>query len=195
MHSPPGQQPLPGWSRWPSRSPDDTNPWLYHAQRFSYVRAHISAFAAGSVILLALNLLVRSPDIWADTWITAWGLLVIMHGVIATMATLATQLMAEDDVRPASEVSWRPVSPDVTWVAPLEPKPEPVSPESPEDTWQAPPSPEPEGIDTAAEEERVSWQAASDAAWLNRPATDEAGISQAGNDEEKPDTDKADTSA
>lgn len=153
------------WAATPTPTPDEINPWLDHARQFSYVRAHISAFAAGSVVLLGLNLLMQSPDIWADSWITAWGLIVVMHVVIASIATLTVQLMAEDDdIRPASEVNWRPVNPAATWQAP---KPEPpAEPEAPVDAWQAASAPkEPASTE---EGERVSWQAAADAAWLNR---------------------------
>lgn len=168
MQAPPGPATNPEWASRPAPPPDDSNSWLEHARQFSYVRAHLSAFALGSVLLLSLNLLVRSPDIWADTWIMAWGMIVIMHVVVAIIATLTIQLMAEDDIRPASEVDWRPVNPVSTWKAPKADQPA-SSPETPADIWQA--AATDRGTDrTAAGEDRVSWQAAADAAWLNRPA-------------------------
>lgn len=168
MQPPSGPATNPEWATTPTPPPDEINPWLEHARQFSYVRAHISAFAIGSVLLLTLNLLVQSPEIWADTWITAWGMIVVMHGVVASIATLATQLMAEDDVRPASEVDWRPVDSGATWQAP-KPEPPAAPPETPADAWQAAAT-QPGPANTTETEERVSWQAAADAAWLNRPA-------------------------
>lgn len=154
----------PEWRRNPEPEPSsDVTRWLHQAQRFSLVRTHISVFAVGSVALLCINLLAGSPQVWASTWISAWALLIIIHAVVAVIATLAIQLLAEDEaVRPASEVSWEPAA---TWSAPLpEPsEPEAPSPARPTDPWQAQPPP-------PSDEERVSWKAASDAAWLNRPA-------------------------
>lgn len=139
------------------------NRWLYRAQRFSFVRLHVSIFAIGSVALLALNLLARSESIWADTWISAWGVLVLIHAVVASIATLAIQLLAEDEeIRPADEVQW---SPATTWVAP-----EPVRPAPPDNPWQDVTAPD----DEEEPEERVSWKTAADAAWLTRPEPDTA---------------------
>ena len=155
----------PEWQAEPEpEQPSDLMRWLYQAQRFSLVRLHISVFALGSVALLCINLLAGSAGIWASTWIGAWAMLVVMHSVIAVIATLAIQLLADDeDVRPASEVSWEPAA---TWSAPppapLSPPPsEPAEPTASNPWHVTPPPPK--------EEERVSWKAASDVAWLNRP--------------------------
>ncbi|HEV2074307.1 MAG TPA: hypothetical protein VGR29_11775 [Thermomicrobiales bacterium] len=156
----------------PQRPSYDPRDVLYRTQRFSLVRAHISAFAFGSVLLLVVNLLIGSGSIWAATLIGAWALIVVMHAIIAGIASLILQLLAEDDdIRPASEVRWRPAK---TWAA-TEPPAEPASswssPPAPEtaptadplpDQWTAPPPP-------PKDTERVSWQTAAQAAWLARP--------------------------
>lgn len=161
MH--PSSEPVvqPEWQARVDDPRSDTTRWLHRVQRFSFVRVHISVFAVGSVLLLTINLLAGSAHIWADRWITAWGLVIIIHATLAGIASLALQLMAEDDIRPASEVSWDPTH---AWT---EPEPAPAWPDAPPapvtqpnpDPWQAPPPP-------PRDEERVSWQAASDAAWL-----------------------------
>lgn len=155
----------PEWQTDPEpNQPSETIRWLYQAQRFSLVRLHISVFAVGSVALLCINLLAGSSRVWASTWIGAWAMLVIMHGVVAVIATLAIQLLADDeDLRPASEVIWEPAT---TWSAP---PPVPPSPPPSEPTVTLTPDPWNTKQPAAKDEERVSWKAASDAAWLNHP--------------------------
>lgn len=186
MHPPPatGQD-------WPKPSTPRSNPWLVHLSRGAWVRGHISLFAFGSVILLTANLLRGSGGIWADTAISAWAVLILSHGILMIIARLLQELLAEEedsDIRPASEMHWNAPS---TWTLPprarerrqapppapspapptldpeasaaaaaaREPRPRPAAQEPKE-----PPRPaqEPEPADT----ERVSWQAATDAAWL-----------------------------
>lgn len=167
MQSPTQPVIQPEWQPEKEEAPLDATRWLYRAQRFSLVRAHISAFAVGSVSLLAVNLLAGSPNVWASTWITAWGLIVIMHAIIAGIASLGVQLLGdEEDIRPASEVSWEPAA---TWQGAAD-SPDGKSdwhndldatetrPRS-DELWHGPGAP-------PDEEDRVSWQAASDAAWL-----------------------------
>lgn len=153
----------PDWQAPPKDNQPEGNNWLKHARRFSYVRAHIGVFAVGSVALLALNLLIGSSAIWADSWIVSWGLLLLMHAVIAGIAFLALQLMEDDDIRPASEVRWDPKR---TWTTPkpkdIPPEPAPVITE-----WRASAAPE---ARNAHDDEKVSWKTATDAAWLARPA-------------------------
>lgn len=161
----------PGWQQ-PAEPPvSDSARWLYRVQRFSLVRTHISLFAVGSVLLFSVNLLSASSSIWADNWVSSWALLVIIHAIVAGIATLAIQLLAEDDdIRPASEVSWASVA---TWVSSVRnptsaPNPEPPAPSGNTDPWHTP-TPEPE----LNASDRVSWKAASDAAWLAQPANDD----------------------
>lgn len=152
----------------PSYSATD---YLDQAQQLSLVRTHISVFALGSVFLLVVNLLVGSASIWATTWIGAWALIVVMHGIVAGIARLVLQLLAEDDdIRPASEVRWSPAE---TWSPPPAGSvetwnPPPTQPTAPPaaplpDQWKAPPPP-------PRVDDRVSWKTASQVAWLARPA-------------------------
>lgn len=151
----------------------DSARWLSRAQRFSLVRAHISLFAVGSVLLFSVNLLSASSSIWADNWVSSWALLVIIHAIVAGIATLAIQLLSEDDdIRPASEVSWASVA---TWVSSVRTPaaiPKADLPEKTVDPWHAA-SPEAEPEPALNDDDRVSWKAASDAAWLAQPANGE----------------------
>ncbi len=112
------------WYREAQGGRDDEHPWLTRLRSFSAVQAHVSLFALGSVLLLAMNL-IRSPgDVRADTWIAIWGLIVIMHAVVTGIASLMMQLIAGDDeLRPASEVRWDPMR---TWQLPAAPPGTPV---------------------------------------------------------------------
>lgn len=162
MQLPTEPVPRQDWTTQPEEPPDNATRWLSLVQRFSYVRAHISIFAAGSVFLLTLNLLANPARVQVDRWIIAWALIVVIHAIVAGIAALALQLMADDDIRPASEVRWEGIrswalrNPATDW--PAAPEPLPADPEP--DAWPEAQTPPP------AEEERVSWQAASDAAWL-----------------------------
>ncbi|HWV22734.1 MAG TPA: hypothetical protein VNZ58_00960 [Thermomicrobiales bacterium] len=159
----------PEWQIRPETPPSEVNRWLSRVQRFAFVRAHISIFAVGSVALLALNLLANPSHVRVDRWIAAWALIVVIHGLIAGMASLALQLLADDDIRPASEVRWESFR---SWAlrtpAPEWPDPPPAPTTEPEnDSWPEPQAPPP------PDDDRVSWQAASDAAWLATPDRDD----------------------
>jgi hypothetical protein len=188
------------WYREAQRGRDEEHPWLSLARSFDAVRLHISLFALGSVLLLAVDLL-RSPEhVRADTWVAVWGLLVIMHAVAAGIVTLTMQLMAGDELRPASEVRWDPMRtwtlpapatevygpPVVTEAGPPVPEQAPATPPQPQPPaptvsgWRAP---VPEAAEPAAGE-RASWQEASVAAWLARHR-------HSGQDEEAPAADAA----
>jgi hypothetical protein len=181
------------WYREAQGGRDDEHPWLTRLRSFSAVQAHISLFALGSVLLLAMNL-VRSPcDVRADTWIAIWGLIVIMHAVVTGIASLVMQLVAGDDeLRPTSEVRWDPMR---TWQLPaappgtpvvgpipvMEQAPPPPAVESVREDHTAP-APEPAAGPSApsswgifeprepapASGERASWMEAAPAAWLAR---------------------------
>lgn len=130
-----------------------------------YFRAHISIFAVGSVLLLGIDLLSGGGGIWADTAIGAWGMLVVVHGILMIIARLLQELLADDGeqpIRPSSEMHW---SAPTTWALPPHVPPgsrqdDPVQAPAPSDrTGQGENPPEPE---------RVSWKAATDAAWLSQ---------------------------
>lgn len=154
-----------------------------------WLRGHISVFALGCVVLLVINLIRGSGGIWADTAIGAWAILLVVHGLILVIARLLQELLAEEEeapIRPASEIRWDAPS---TWTLPQRaserkeprpsrPAPVPATPVlDPQESAAAaaardrkPRPAQPTPPETAAPEtddaERVSWQAATDAAWL-----------------------------
>lgn len=169
-------------------------------------------FAFGSVVLLAINLMRGSGGIWADTAISAWAVLVLAHGILMIIARLLQELLAEEqasDIRPASEVHWNAPS---SWTLPprtrerkqapsaqSSPAPPTLDPEASaaaaaaRDRKQKPaapetsPPPSPDSATGPAPEpgasDRVSWQAATDAAWL----TPRESPSKHGTPDHKPD--------
>lgn len=181
MHAPPasGQE-------WPTKHTPEPNPWLDHLSRGMWLRGHISVFALGAVILLTINLIRGSGGIWADTAIGAWAVLLVAHGILMIIARLLQELLADDegsDIRPASEMQWSTPS---SWTLPpgiRERKNGREAPASQTPTLNAEESaaaaaardrkkkqaptqpPEPAAPDTDTSE-RVSWKAATDAAWL-----------------------------
>jgi hypothetical protein len=108
--------------------------------------------------------------------IGAWALIGVMHAIIAGIASLILQLLAEDDdIRPASEVRWsrRRRGPRLSHQPsrrvpgvhrPLQ-RPQATADPLPINGRRPLP---PKG------HERVSWQTAAQAAWLARPATTRA---------------------
>lgn len=182
--------PAPGNDRIPDTS-SSARAWLDHLGRFTYIRAHISTFAVGSVLLLALDLLSQGGGVWADTLIGAWAILLVVHGLIAVIARLLKELLdddAEAGLRPASEMRWGSPS---TWSrssrqqrTPVPPPWPPTTPQPPRQSGSSPPP------DTTklTEDERVPWQAAVDTAWLapREPAngTDEETTSKKSDDQD-----------
>ncbi len=140
------------------------SPWIEHLGRVSYIRGHISLFAAGSVSLLAIDLLSGSGRVWADTVISLWAVLLIAHSIILVIARLLRELLSEDEApsRPIAEATWRLPG---GWERPHGPE-QPTSPDAqpanpPAGHAEAAPTP-----DTGTE--RVSWAEATRAAWLAR---------------------------
>lgn len=185
---------------WPSSRTAPTNPWLDHLGRGMWLRAHLSTFALGSVILLVINLLRGSGGIWADTAIGAWGVLVLAHGIMLVIARLLQELLSdeeEEEIRPSSEMRWpKPSTSTSNWSLPLRRQQRPSGATQTAPVPTAPPTSAMDPADAAAaaadrgkvrkppvnetqpqpapetpapsprEDERVSWQAATDAAWL-----------------------------
>jgi hypothetical protein len=175
------------WYREAQGGHDDEHPWLSRARSFSAVRAHISLFAVGSVLLLAINLMRAPGNVGADRWIAIWGLIVIMHAVVTGIAWLVMQLIAADDeLRPASEVRWDPMrtwrlptaAPGTPFVGPIPliDQAMPTNGVAPDpQVGMATEPPPPSGWRTVEPEqaapvssERASWSEAAAAAWLAR---------------------------
>ena len=64
---------------------------------FRWVRAHVSFYAVGAVLLVGANLLVGGSRLWSLTAIGIWSMLLIVHLLLLAIARLSTQLLADDD--------------------------------------------------------------------------------------------------
>jgi hypothetical protein len=141
------------------------SPWIDHLGRVSYIRGHISLFAAGSVILLAIDLLSGSGRVWADTAISLWAVLLVVHGILAVIARLLRELLSEDEPAspPIAEATWRLPG---GWERPHGPE----QPAPPAERPATPPAGQANGAIPRpnAGTERVSWAEATRAAWLAR---------------------------
>jgi hypothetical protein len=144
---------------------------------FALLRAHVSVYAVAIVLLLAINLL-RSPErIWADRWIMAWTVLLLIHAVGAGIVWALRQWNADDPDEPLQvDPSWRQ-SPMFAWGAPGETTPGahevPFRVSTQDGETAPPPAPGWNGWADVAPQpppasERASWSEASAAAWLER---------------------------
>ena len=134
---------------------------------FRWVRAHVSLFAVGAVLLVCINLLMGSESLWSLTAIGIWAMLLVVHMVILAIARLSVELMADDD---EEEIVLLPVKDAVF----IEPKADPPA------SWKTqPPNAEPSeaetpsGPSTATNGEKVSWQIATNAAQAKRDSSGE----------------------
>lgn len=125
---------------------------------FRWVRAHVSIFAVGAVLLVMVNLLIAGPRIWSLTAIGIWSMLLIVHLVVLAIARLSTQLMADDD----EEVVLLPVQDAVI----VDPQPDPTS------SWMEFETPDSVKSQDAQSDETVSWQIATDFAQARRQKTE-----------------------
>lgn len=127
---------------------------------FRWVRAHVSIFAVGVVLLVCINLLMGSSSLWSLTATGIWGLLLIVHVVVLIIARLSTQLLLDDD---DEEIVLLPVKEAVI-----------VNPASGATaTWaEATPPPPTEGP-PAPPQETVSWEVATNVAQVKRNITEE----------------------
>ena len=162
-----------------------------------YLRAHISVYAVGCVVLLGVDLLGGSGNVWADTAIGAWGMLIVAHGILMIIARLLQELLADDEgpeLRPASEMQWRSPS---TWTLPprmqrastsastragtpstlFDATPVNSQPDASRETARDVPADPPRD-----DSERVSWQEATNAAW--RAPRDASPVSRSDNDDD-----------
>lgn len=117
---------------------------------FRWVRAHVSLYAVGAVLLVGANLLIGGSRLWSLTAIGIWSMLLIVHLLLLAIARLSTQLLADDD----EEVVLLPVKDAVI----VDPKPDPTA------TWESV-EPADAAEDASAENsDTVSWQVATDVA-------------------------------
>lgn len=118
---------------------------------FRWLRGHVSTFFVGMVLLVCINIVIGSSNLWAYTATGTWLLLLAVHGIVVAIARLTTVLLADNEdeepnllpVQDAVLVSIKP-DPTATWVdanVPIESSPPPPT-----------------------HDETVSWQIATDAA-------------------------------
>ena len=129
--------------------------WITHLGDARWVRAHISTFCLGAVILVGANLLFGGDDFWSLTAIGIWIMLLIVHIVVVIIARLSLQLMADDE----EEVVLLPIKDAVI----IEPAAAPPS-------WETLTTPEPwrEEPKSPVADETVSWSVATDVAQVKR---------------------------
>jgi hypothetical protein len=151
------------------------------ARGFGMLHAHICVFAAGIVTLLLANI-ARSPgNIWADKWIMAWTVLVLIHAVGVGILWALGQWSQDtpDEPLQMAFASRATQAPMIEWGAPDR------SGEAQDAEFRDSQAAAPQGTvgpawggwnaapETAtADTERVSWKQASAAAWLDRSATE-----------------------
>lgn len=150
------------------------------------LHAHICVFAVSIVVMFLVNLLRDPGHIWADRWIMAWTVLVLIHAVAVGIVwgiRLWNADAPDEPLQMSNSGGWRQ-SPMFAWGSTSEGNPDaqdvdyrvastgptpPVDPAPPAEGtpgwtgWNA----EPE-TPTPPASERASWKEASAAAWLNR---------------------------
>ena len=117
---------------------------------FRWVRAHVSFYAVGAVLLVGANLLIGGSRLWSLTAIGIWSMLLIVHLLLLAIARLSTQLLADDD----EEVVLLPMKDAVI----VDPKPDPTA------SWVNVEAADTAGDASAESSETVSWQVATDVA-------------------------------
>ncbi len=148
------------------------------------LHAHISIFAVSTVLLLIFNMLRSPGNIWADRWIMAWTVLILIHavavGILWAIQQWNTDLPGEP-LQMGSSNHWQQAD-MFAWTAAGNPEPEDVTFRVTESVpatgaaWVDEPREAPAwtgwNADTGSEPgpgaERASWKEASAAAWLDR---------------------------
>lgn len=162
--------PVGGFQRW--------------ARGFGMLHAHICVFAVAIVLLLLINLL-RTPDsVWADRWIMAWTVLILIHAVAIGILWAIQQWntdLSDEPLQMESSHPWRQAN-MFAWGSPDAAEAQDVtyrrtdSPPANADAWIAARPEAPTWSGWSAENgsepgpgtERASWKEASAAAWLDR---------------------------
>lgn len=125
---------------------------LTHLGDFRWLRAHVSFYAVGVVMLVCANLIIGGSQLWSLTAVGIWSILVFIHMILLAIARLSSELIEDDD----EEVVLLPVKDAV--IVHASPEPDPAG------TWTAV-EPAQSTTDVAAEPaETVSWQVATDTA-------------------------------
>lgn len=62
-----------------------------------WLRVHVSVFVIGTVLLVSMNLLAGSADLWSLTVTGIWGMLLLVHVIVLIIARLLLQLGENDE--------------------------------------------------------------------------------------------------
>lgn len=127
---------------------------------FRWVRAHVSFYAVGVVLLVSANLLAGGSRLWSLTAIGIWSILVFIHLIVLVIARLSGELLADDD----EEIVLLPVKDAVI----VDPALDPTA------TWSIVDPTSPTITQAPGASETVSWQVATDAAQVKPKSTDSA---------------------
>lgn len=127
---------------------------------FRWVRAHVSVYSVGVVLLVSANLLIGGSRLWSLTAVGIWSIFLFIHLIILAIARLSNELLSDDD----EEIVLLPVQ-DAVIVDPL-PAPDPTA------TWSTVEPARATQDSEAEESELVSWQVATDAAQAKRVPQD-----------------------
>jgi hypothetical protein len=137
--------------------------WFHAVGQFRWLRAHVSTFCLGAVLLACANLLSGGSSLWSLTAIGVWILLLFVHLILLAIARLASLLMAEDD----EEVVLLPIQEAVI----VEPKPDPAATWTP--TAPIATTPGQAASPNERDAETIPWSVATDVAQVRRPISGE----------------------
>lgn len=132
------------------------NPLLATLGDFRWVRAHLSVYAVGVVLLVCVNLLIGGTRLWSLTATGIWSIFLFVHLILLTIARLSNELFSDDD----EEIVLLPVQEAVI----VDPAPSP----DPTETWSKVEPAAAANSSGAESSETVSWQIATDAAQAKR---------------------------
>jgi hypothetical protein len=161
------------------------------ARGFGMLHTHVCVFAVAIVLLLIINMLRSPGNIWADRWIMAWTVLILIHAVAVGILWAIQQWntdLPDEPLHMGSANQWQQADMFAWGSAPAIEAQDVTfrvteSASSPDAAWVAEPPDAPAwagwnantGSEPAPDTERASWKEASAAAWLDRgPARPDA---------------------
>lgn len=155
------------------RDEQPDKPFLAWLSGFGLLQVHISVYALGIVALYSVNLIRDPGESWAERWILAWTVLVLIHAVVVGLLWTLRQWNADEPDEPLlmarrqSGGAWaiQPAESANAQEATFrvnETSQEPVEAEPWSDWSGEMPGPE------IPASERASWSEAAAAAWLDR---------------------------
>jgi hypothetical protein len=152
------------------RRPNGLSGWV---RGIGMLHAHISIFALAAVVLSLINFVASPESFWADAWILAWTVLLLIHA-IALGIVWAIGQWTDDEPDEAVQM---PPMPQLARRPPPDWRPGPAPVQDAQFRSSDPNQPAPawtgwnaDGADDNDQEpgERASWRVAAAAAWLDR---------------------------